>query len=173
YGADETGIQSGIGSKERVFGPAGSSVQHQQRSGNRENITVLCTICGDGSATDVPPTVIFKGNAFQVNWKQNNPLNASLGYQKKGYIDGEIGVDWMQEFEKSTRAKAGGRRRLLLVDGHVSHYTGQFLRHAREHRIEVVCYPSHSTHVYQGLDVVIFSQLKTCWSRARDEYERR
>lgn len=34
YGADETGIQTGIGVTERVIGPAGAKIQHQQRSGN-------------------------------------------------------------------------------------------------------------------------------------------
>jgi len=74
YGADETGIQTGIGVTERVIGPAGSKIQHQQRSGNRENITVLPTICADG--TTIPPTVIFKGEAFQTKWLQENPLDA-------------------------------------------------------------------------------------------------
>ena len=74
YGADETGIQTGIGVTERVIGPTGSKIQHQQRSGNRENITVLPTICADG--TTIPPTVIFKGEAFQTKWLQENPLDA-------------------------------------------------------------------------------------------------
>lgn len=74
YGADETGIQSGIGVMERVIGPAGTKLQHQQQSGNRENITVLPTICADG--TSVAPTVIYKGEAFQMKWLQDNPLNA-------------------------------------------------------------------------------------------------
>jgi hypothetical protein len=74
YGADETGIQTGIGVTERVIGPAGAKIQHQQRSGNRENITVLPTICADG--TSVPPTVIYKGEAFQTKWLQANPLDA-------------------------------------------------------------------------------------------------
>lgn len=30
YGADETGIQSGIGVTEQVIGPAGAKIQHQQ-----------------------------------------------------------------------------------------------------------------------------------------------
>jgi hypothetical protein len=30
YGADETGIQSGIGVTERVIGPAGAKIQHRQ-----------------------------------------------------------------------------------------------------------------------------------------------
>ena len=40
------------------------------------------------------------------------------------------------------------------------------------HQIHVLCYPSHSTHLYQGLDVVIFSVLKRHWSGSRDDYER-
>lgn len=95
-----------------------------------------------------------------------------LGYSKKGYTDGEIGRAWIEQFDKETQAKANGRRRLLLVDGHVSHYTRGFLQYAREHNIEVIAYPSHSTHVYQGLDVVIFSPLKKNWTRARDQWER-
>jgi hypothetical protein len=96
-----------------------------------------------------------------------------LGYSKKGYTDGEIGRTWIENFEKATRAKAKGRRRLLLVDGHNSHYTLGFLDYARTHRIEVIGYPSHSTHVYQGLDVVIFAPMKKRWSEARDDWERR
>jgi hypothetical protein len=74
YGADETGIQSGVGVTERVIGPAGAKMQHQQRSGTRENITVLATICADG--TTVAPTVIYKGEAFQTKWLQENLLDA-------------------------------------------------------------------------------------------------
>ena len=94
-----------------------------------------------------------------------------LGYLKKGYTDGEIGVEWIKQFDKATREKAAGHRQLLIVDGHNSHYRQGFLEYAREHKIHVLCYPSHSTHLYQGLDVVIFSVLKRCWSDARDSYE--
>src|ERR1700729_4328340 len=50
----------------------------------------------------------------------------SLGYSKKGWTDGEIGVEWIKIFEQQTRQKANGRDRLLLVDGHNSHYTRGF-----------------------------------------------
>jgi hypothetical protein len=75
-------------------------------------------------------------------------------------------------FDKQTSAKANGRRQLLLVDGHNSHYTRGFLEYARKNHITVLCYPSHSTHLYQGLDVVIFSVLKRSWSKFRDDYKR-
>lgn len=100
-------------------------------------------------------------------------LEDRLGYSKKGYVDGGIGVEWIKQFDKHTKEKAAGRRRLLLVDGHASHYTFGFLDYARRNRIHILCYPSHSTHVFQGLDVVIFSALKRHWTEARDTYERR
>lgn len=99
-------------------------------------------------------------------------MDNSLGYSKKGWTDGEIGVAWIQDFDKRTKDKADGRDRLLIVDGHNSHYTRGFLQYARAHRIHVICYPAHATHVYQGLDVVVFAVLKRHWSEERDKWER-
>ena len=95
-----------------------------------------------------------------------------MGYQKKGYTSGEIGVAWLQDWDKLTKQKANGRHCLLIVDGHSSHYTLAFLDYARKNTIIVLCYPSHSTHVYQGLDVVIFSVLKWAWSNEHDKFEK-
>jgi hypothetical protein len=75
YGADKSGFQQGIGQREHVIVARNKKTQHQQQSGNRENITVLVTICGDSTA--IPPAIIYKGDGFQVNWVQDNPLNAS------------------------------------------------------------------------------------------------
>lgn len=75
WAADETGIQASAGTKERVVGGAGKKTQHAQGDGNRENITVMVTICADGSS--IPPAVIFKGKAFLTKWKQENPTKAS------------------------------------------------------------------------------------------------
>ncbi|KAI9058893.1 CENP-B protein, partial [Trametes sanguinea] len=170
YGTDEVGFTTSLGQKERVIGKAGKSIQHQVRGGNRENITVIPTICADGSS--IPPLVIFKGKAFQVKWLQDNPLDASLGYSKKGWTDGEIGVDWIMHFDLYTKEKAAGRPRLLLVDGHNSHYTLAFLVYAGDNLIFVLCYGAHTTHVYQGLDVMVFAVLKRYWCEERDRWER-
>ncbi|CAA7271085.1 unnamed protein product [Cyclocybe aegerita] len=173
FGTDEIGIQNRGEESERVIAPAhGKGPQYQQRGGTRENTTVLVTICADGTA--IPPTVIFKGEALQVGWGDNNPLNATLGYQKKGWTDGEIGAEWIKIFDKATKDKVKqGEYRLLLVDGHNSHYTVAFLLYAREHLILVICYPSHTTHIYQGLDVVIFAVLKRCIGEERDGWLRK
>ncbi len=75
YAVDEVGFQTGTGQSERVIGARKKGPHYQQKDGNRENITVLVTICADGTST--PPAVIMKGSAYQVKWKQDNPTNTS------------------------------------------------------------------------------------------------
>jgi hypothetical protein len=76
YGMDESGFQPcGCNAGEKVFGPAKQKQQYEQRAGSRETITVLACICADGTA--LPPAVIYKGEDFQVQWNQENPLDAS------------------------------------------------------------------------------------------------
>ena len=92
-------------------------------------------------------------------------------YSKKGYIDGEIGAEWIKHFDNLTKRRAHGCHCLLLLDGHQSRLTLPFLLHAKENDIHVLCYPSHSTHIYQGLDVVIFSLLKKYFSEEMIKFE--
>ncbi|KAI5887752.1 CENP-B protein [Schizophyllum commune H4-8] len=142
-----------------IVGRKSKGRAHQQSGGSRENITVIITICADGTA--LPPTVIFEGKGYQVSWGlPDNPLGASVGHSLRGWTNGEIGVVWIKEFDRLTKAKAAGRPRLLLLDGHNSHYTQGFLEYARSHNIRAICYPAHTTHILQGLDVVVFGPLK-------------
>ena len=75
YAIDETGFMPVKAITQKVIGRAGNKSQGQKESGNRELITVLPTICADGTA--LPPLVIHAGHAYSVSWKQNNPLHAS------------------------------------------------------------------------------------------------
>lgn len=81
-------------------------------------------------------------------------------------------MEWIKDLDVQTHEKAAGRDWLLLVDGHNSHYTLGFLEYARANKIDVFCY-LYATHVYQGLDVMIFGLLKIYWTEERDNYERK
>jgi hypothetical protein len=50
--------------KEVVVGEYGRKVQHEIREVDRENTTVICTICAD--RTSLAPFVIFKAKGYQV-----------------------------------------------------------------------------------------------------------
>ncbi len=74
YGFDESGFPLGGGKKTRGISATNKPLK-RQRSNNKENVTVMATICTDG--TNVPPVVIFQGKYFLEKWKQNNPTDAA------------------------------------------------------------------------------------------------
>ena len=64
---------------------------------------------------------------------------------------GEIGREWIEhEFDPPTRNVAQGCPRLLIVDGHSSHFTQESLEYAKDHDIHVLCLPPHTTHTLQS-----------------------
>ena len=66
-------------------------------------------------------------------------------------MTGEIGRKWVEEdFDKPTRAKAAGHYRLLIVDGHTSHFNYDLLSYAKENKIIVRCLPANTTHALQS-----------------------
>ena len=70
-------------------------------------------------------------------------------------------MKWMRDcFEPTTRAYLRGEYRMLIVDGHASHVSTEFIRFTREHKIICLCLSAHSTHLLQPLDVGVFDPLK-------------
>ena len=71
-------------------------------------------------------------------------------------------------FNAQTKARAGSGYRLLLLDGHASHYNYPFLKFCIDNRIIPFCMPSHSTHDLQPLDVGIFGPYATYYGQEVD-----
>lgn len=70
---DETGMMLGIGGKQKVVGTSGKNIQHLGCEGNRKLVTVMVTICADG--TKLKEWIIFKGKKFQERWTERNLNN--------------------------------------------------------------------------------------------------
>ena len=75
YGMDESGFPPSDQGVQRVVGRRGAKLQHKAGSANRENVTVLVTICADGTA--LKPTIVFKGQHILKKWGENNISEAS------------------------------------------------------------------------------------------------
>ncbi|KDR85856.1 hypothetical protein GALMADRAFT_234970, partial [Galerina marginata CBS 339.88] len=75
FGMDEGGFQAnGAEGWGKVIGAKGKKIQYQQQAGSRETMTVIVTICANGTA--LPPGVIFAGKGYLVKWRQDNPAKA-------------------------------------------------------------------------------------------------
>lgn len=73
YGVDETGLLLGVGASEMVVGERGKRNMYAQRSGTRELVTSMVTICADG--TRLKEMIIFKGKNTLRKWGEDNPGN--------------------------------------------------------------------------------------------------
>jgi hypothetical protein len=72
---DESGFPPGQTGKKRVVGRCGTKLQHVQGGADKENVTVIVTICADG--TVLKPTIIFKGQNMMTKWGEGNTARAS------------------------------------------------------------------------------------------------
>ncbi|EIM86965.1 CENP-B protein, partial [Stereum hirsutum FP-91666 SS1] len=161
YGMDESGFPLGDFGKKKVVGRRGAKRQHKQGSGDKENVTVLVTICADG--THLRPTIIYKGKNFMQK----------ICHSDNGWTDSELGRSWIEkDFDALTKEKAAGRTRVLIMDGHSSHYTPELLRYAKDNNIIILGYPPHCTHALQGLDVVCFACMKKAYQEAVSDFEK-
>ena len=85
----------------------------------------------------------------------------TYGLSPNGWMDGELFETWfVQHF--LTYAPPS-RPLLLLLDGHMSHFSPTFVNKAAEEEVVVFCLPPHSTHKTQPLDKGVFGPLKLAW----------
>jgi hypothetical protein len=95
-----------------------------------------------------------------------------LCHSPNGWTDGELALLWIKkDFDPATKEKATGETRVLLMDGHGSHYTLELLEYAIANNITILAYPPHCTHALQGLDVVCFAKMKDEFRKEINAYE--
>jgi hypothetical protein len=173
YNMDEKGFMIGhVGRSKRVFSKRKYMKKQYRQSlqdGNREWVTLLATVCADG--TSLPPHLVYEaaGKAIQSNWVQDidaEKHSVHVSVSPSGWTNNDIGLAWLEQvFDRYTKDKARRKYRLLILDGHGSHLTDDFLEYCHNHKILLVFYPPHSTQTVQPLDVVMFKPLSSAYSK--------
>jgi hypothetical protein len=178
YNMDEKGVLLGItGRSKRVFSrPLFQSRQIRQalQDGSREWISILACICADGSY--VNPALIYQSNAerLQSSWVEeidSNSHRVFVSSSTSGWSNNKIGLGWLKQvFDRCTKPESGRSYRLLIVDGHGSHLTMDFIDYCDRNRILLAIFPPHSTHTLQPLDVCVFKSLSAAYSNELTEH---
>ncbi len=166
YNFDETGFMMGMISTTTVV----TSSERRGRPtlaqpGNREWVSVIQGINSQGWA--IPPFIIVAGQNHLTNWYEDSTLPPDwvIAITHNGWTTNEKGVEWIQHFDKHTKARSCGVYRLLILDGHESHHSTEFELFCKEHNIITLCMPAHSSHILQPLDVGCFGPLKKAYGR--------
>ena len=178
YNMDEKGFAIGmLGRSKRIFSRRQyekKEVRQARQDGSREWVSLLAAICADGTA--LPPGIIFasKNSTIQSHWVADieaGKHQIHVASSPTGWTNNEIGLAWLEQvFDRYTKPKARRKYRLLIVDGHGSHLTQNFLEYCYQNRIILAVLPPHSTQTLQPLDVVCFKPLSSNYSSEVDNY---
>jgi hypothetical protein len=109
--------------------------------------------------------VIFKGKTVQQQWFPTD-LDPYKGWKftaiANAWTNNEVAVEWLQKvFIPNIQPTDFSQKRLLLMDGHGSHITTEFMWQCFQNNILLLYLPPHCSHVLQPLDLGVFSSLKT------------
>ena len=111
-------------------------------SSEKSQITVLSWCNAGGYA--IPPLVIFDRKSLKPEMSIGEVPGTMYGLSGSGWIDSEIFESWFTShflvYAPPTRPL------LLLIDGHSSHFSPQFVNRVAEEQFIIFCLPPHSTH---------------------------
>jgi len=172
YNFDETGFRIGIGRNQWIVTMDPDRQAYLGSTTNRELVTSCEAISGDGYA--LPPMLILPGTLHLQDWttKTNLDDNVLLAVSDTGYSNDRLALEWISHFDRFSAPRSTGAHRLLLLDGHGSHCTREFISYCDEKKIIPFCLPPHTTHLLQPLDVVVFQPLKHYHAEAIDHATR-
>ncbi|KAK2470259.1 hypothetical protein H9L39_17876 [Fusarium oxysporum f. sp. albedinis] len=167
YNVDEVGMMEGIGLNCLFLGYKDKKSVLIRQPGPRSWITILECISATGKV--LRPLLIFKGKTVQQqHFPENLDFLEDWGFtsSEKGWTNNHIALIWLKMvFIPSTKLENPKEPRLLILDGHGSHMTKDFLFECCNNNIFVLFLPAHSSYVLQPLDVAVFGPLKRAYRK--------
>jgi hypothetical protein len=86
-----------------------------------------------------------------------------VAISKNGWTTNEHGIKWLKHFNSYIKARCISSWRLLILNGHESHHSAEFLSLYKQYRILPLYMPAHASHILQPLNVGCFSPLKRAY----------
>ena len=163
YNMDEKGFAMGIADSSKVI-IRGNTAPFNVHPGNRDWVTLIECISSRGSI--LPAYIIFQGAQIQQAWYAAiTDEKTTIRVSPNGWTDREIALHWLKEVFHPQTSRTQGVYRLLIVDGHDSHITMEFMEFCDQNKIVPLCLPPHSTHLLQPLDVGVFGPLSKAYKQ--------
>ena len=165
WNMDETGFRIGMG-KDQLIVTKRKRAHYFGIPENRESAIAIECISAGGN--HLPAFLILSGQMHMAQWYQvaELHLDTAIHPAESGYSNNEISLEWLKHFEEHSKRTSLGVKRLLILDGHGSHHTRQFIQYCDDHNIIPFGMPPHLTHLLQPLDVVVFQPLKHYHAKA-------
>ncbi|OWT42926.1 transposase [Pochonia chlamydosporia 170] len=126
WNMDETGFRIGIG-RDQLVVTKRKRAYYFSMPENRESATAIEAISAGGQY--IPAFPILAGTLHMAQWYQQKELDpcTAIYTSASGYSNDEISLEWLKHVDRYTAKKVAGSKRLLILDGHGSHYTIEFI----------------------------------------------
>ena len=168
YNMDESGFAIGDSQSSRALVNIREETSWKVIAGRQEWVTAIECVNALGIA--LPPLVIFKALHTNTAWiPTHTPLNWQFSTSNSGWTSDSHGFEWLQrQFDPLTRPEDPSEQRLLILDGHSSHITANFIAYCMNNQIDLLVLPPHTSHMLQPLDISIFQPLKRALATETD-----
>ena len=174
WNMDEKGCMMGVQGKAIRIVLKSERAPFLVHNGSRKWTTMIEAISMGNQMLD--PFFIFKGKKVLSSWVQqldtHGYSHGRINMSKNGWTTVDLGLSWLElTFNPQTSASLQENQwRLLLLDGHSSHISRQFVQFAIQNKIKLLGLPSHTTHRLQPLDVGCFGPLAQHYHSVLEEH---
>lgn len=158
YNVDETGVTVVPKGASKIIAIKGKRQVGALTSAERGEL-VTAEICFSASGSYMPPMLIYPRKKMQQGFLDGLVPGAWVELNQRGWIDMEIFFKWFKKFVEFSKASKDTPV-LLLLDGHSSHTKNlNLINYARDNGVVLLCFPPHTTHRLQPLDVAFMKPL--------------
>jgi DDE superfamily endonuclease len=120
---------------------------------------IVCISTESGTAA---PYIILKGKTLNSVWYEvvEDPCTV-LAVGNKGWTDNEHAMSWLTQcFSPNLPFD---EKSILIVNGHGSHLTAEFILKCCKMSIIPLCISPHTSHILQPLNVACFEPLQAAY----------
>ncbi|KAF6517612.1 hypothetical protein HZS61_003173 [Fusarium oxysporum f. sp. conglutinans] len=129
-------------------------------------------ITADGRS--LVPGIIFKGKELQKQWFLEEFKQIADWYyitSPNGWTDDHIGIEWLERvYLPQTTPADDSDARLIILDGHGSHATDEWMATCFLNNVYCCYLPAHCSHGLQPLDNGVFNALKAAYRRELEKF---
>ncbi|KAI1007141.1 hypothetical protein K3495_g1079 [Podosphaera aphanis] len=159
WNMDETGIALGVCSNSQVLASPKKIKTYQKSPDNREWVSIIEAVSAAGKKSKC--LVIFIGQSLQTSWLPSEAVpNWFYTTSENVWTSNSIGTEWLRRIF-IPEVCSNNKNKILILDGHGSHISLDFMLACKENKIHLLYLPPHASHILQPLDLAPFSVVKS------------
>lgn len=128
--------------------------------------TITCAFCCNAAGNFIPPLIIFPTKKINLELKDGCQVDTLAVFHPSAWMQTEIfSPTLFNDFYKFVNPTEDNPV-LLLLDEHITHVKSlALIEAARQRNMHILCFPPHTLHKLQSLDISFMKSFKTYYSQ--------